>query len=445
MGNVQILLRQHVGAPCAAIVQAGDEVKKGTKIATPTGLGANIFSSVYGVVEEVLEDRIVIRPDEEQKEEFVPIEVEDENDKLALVKEAGIVGMGGAGFPTGVKIGTDLKGGYVLVNAAECEPGLRHNVIQLEEKADITIRGLKYCMEISNASKGIIAIKKKNEKAVQILRDAIKDDDSLTIHLLPDIYPMGEERAVVRECLDKLLDPTQLPSAADAVVINCETLLRIAEAIEEKKPCYSKNMTVIGKLNGGNEPHVYMDIPVGTSVGDMIERAGGIEEPYGEIIMGGPFTGKSTALGAPVTKTTGGIIVTIEFPDLHGAPVGLLVCACGGSEDRMREICEKMNGKVVSVARCKQAVEPKPGAALKCENPGNCPGQAQKCLQFKKDGAEYIIIGNCSDCSNTVMGSAPKMKLKTFHQTDHVMRTIGHSLYRRLTVSKQVDQLPNGK
>lgn len=445
MGNVQILLRQHVGAPCAAIVQAGDEVKKGTKIATPTGLGANIFSSVYGVVEEVLEDRIVIRPSEEQKDEFVPIEVEDENDKLAIVKEAGIVGMGGAGFPTGVKIGTDLKGGYVLVNAAECEPGLRHNIMQLEEKTDITIRGLKYCMEISNASKGIIAIKKKNEKAVQILREAIKGDDSLTIHLLPDIYPMGEERAVVRECLDKLLDPTQLPSAADAVVINCETLLRIAEAIEEKKPCFSKNMTVIGKIKGGNEPHVYMDVPVGTSVGDMIERAGGIEEPYGEIIMGGPFTGKSTTLDAPVTKTTGGIIVTIEFPDLHGAPVGLLVCACGGSEDRMREICEKMNGKVVSVARCKQAVEPKPGAALKCENPGNCPGQAQKCLQFKKDGAEYIIIGNCSDCSNTVMGSAPKMKLKTFHQTDHVMRTIGHALYRRLTVSKQVDQLPNGK
>lgn len=445
MGNVQILLRQHVGAPCAAIVQAGDEVKKGTKIATPTGLGANIFSSVYGVVEEVLEDRIVIRPSEEQKDEFVPIEVEDENDKLAIVKEAGIVGMGGAGFPTGVKIGTDLKGGYVLVNAAECEPGLRHNIMQLEEKTDITIRGLKYCMEISNASKGIIAIKKKNEKAVQILREAIKGDDSLTIRLLPDIYPMGEERAVVRECLDKLLDPTQLPSAADAVVINCETLLRIAEAIEEKKPCFSKNMTVIGKIKGGNEPHVYMDVPVGTSVGDMIERAGGIGEPYGEIIMGGPFTGKSTTLDAPVTKTTGGIIVTIEFPDLHGAPVGLLVCACGGSEDRMREICEKMNGKVVSVARCKQAVEPKPGAALKCENPGNCPGQAQKCLQFKKDGAEYIIIGNCSDCSNTVMGSAPKMKLKTFHQTDHVMRTIGHALYRRLTVSKQVDQLPNGK
>ena len=445
MGNVQILLRQHVGAPCAAIVKAGDEVKKGTLIATPTGLGANIFSSVYGVVEEVLEDRIVIKPDEEQKDEFVPIDVPEDASKLDMVKAAGVVGMGGAGFPTGVKIGTDLNGGYVLVNAAECEPGLKHNVIQLEEDTDATIRGLKYCMEICNAAKGIIAIKKKNEKAVEILRAAIKDDDSLTIHLLPDIYPMGEERAVVRECLGIELETTQLPSAANSVVINCETLLRITEAIEDKKPCFSKNMTVIGKINGGNQAHTFKDIPVGTSVADMIELAGGIAEPYGEIIMGGPFTGKATTLDAPTTKTTGGIIVTMEFPDLHGANVGLLVCACGGNEERMRDICEKMNGKVVSVATCKQAVAAKPGAPLKCERPGNCPGQAKNNLQFKKDKAEYIIIGNCSDCSNTVMGSAPQMKLKVFHQTDHAMRTIGHSLYRHLRVSKQVEQLPNGK
>lgn len=445
MEKIQILLRQHVGAPCAAIVKAGDKVSKGTLIATPTGLGANIFSSVYGTVEEVLEDRIVITPDEEQPEDFVPVDVPEDASKLDIVKAAGIVGMGGAGFPTGVKLGADLNGGYILINAAECEPGLYHNIRQLEEQTDMTIRGLKYCMEISNAAKGIIAVKKKNEKAINCLREAIKNEENITIHLLPDIYPMGEERAVVRECLGILLDPTQLPSAANANVVNCETALRVAEAIELKKPCFSKNMTVIGKINGGNEPHVFMDVPVGTSVGDMIEKAGGIDGVYGEIIMGGPFTGKSTTFDAPVTKTTGGIIVTIDLPDLHGAPVGLLVCACGGSEERMREICEKMNGKVVSVAKCKQAAEPKPGAALKCENPGNCPGQAQKCLQFKKDGAEYIIIGNCSDCSNTVMGSAPKMKLKVFHQTDHVMRTINHPLYRRLRVSKQVEQLPEGK
>lgn len=436
MGNIQILLRQHVGAPCAAIVAAGDRVEKGTLIATPTGLGANIFSSVYGVVEEVLEDRIVIKPDEEQKEEFVPIA---EGSKLDMVKAAGIVGMGGAGFPTGVKIGADLEGGYILINAAECEPGLRHNIQQLEEECDKVIRGVKYTMEISNAGKAIFAIKKKNEKAVQALKEAVKAEENISIHLLPDIYPMGEERAVVRECLGIELPPTDLPLAAKSIVINVETLARITEAIEERKPCFSKNLTVIGKLNGGNEPHVFKDVPVGTSVSELIERAGGIDGEYGEIIMGGPFTGKATTLDAPITKTTGGIIVTIEFPDLHGATMGVLVCACGGDEARMRDIAQKMNANVVSVARCKQAAEMKNGA-LKCERPGNCPGQVKNSMQFKKDKCEYIIIGNCSDCSNTVMGSAPKMGLKVFHQTDHVMRTIGHPLYRYLTVSKQVEQ-----
>ena len=467
MGNVQILLRQHVGAPCAAIVKAGDEVKKGTKIATPTGLGANIFSSVYGVVEEVLEDRIVIRPDEEQKDEFVPIEVEDENDKLAMVKEAGIVGMGGAGFPTGIKLGINLaetemaeldpeinpelpadfklEHSYILINAAECEPGLEHNIRQIEEQCDKVVRGVKYCMEITHADKAIFAIKKKNNKAIEILRKAIANEAEISIHLLPDIYPMGEERAVVRECLGVNLTTMQLPSAARSVVVNLETAAKIAEAIDEKKPCITKNLTVRGKINGGNQAHVFMDVPVGVSVGELIERAGGIDGKYGEIIMGGAFTGKSTELDAPITKTTGGIIVTVEFPDLHGAKMGVLVCACGGSEERMREIAGKMNAKVVSVARCKQAIENKPGAPLKCLRPGNCPGQVKNNMQFKKDKCEYIIIGNCSDCSNTVMASGPKMGLKVFHQTDHVMRTVGHGLYRTLRVSKQVDQLPNGK
>ncbi len=436
MDNLQILLRQHVGAPCEAIVKAGDKVEKGTLIATPTGLGANIFSGVYGVVEEVKEDRIIIKADEEQKDEFVQIE---EGSKLDMVKAAGVVGMGGAGFPTGVKLGTDLNGGYILINAAECEPGLRHNIIQIEEETEKIVRGVKYSMEISNAAKAIFAIKKKNEKAIKALKAAVKDEPSISVFLMPDIYPMGEERAVVRECLGIELDPTQLPSAANAIVLNSETLSRVTEAIEERKPCFSKNVTVRGKIKGGSEEHVFMNVPVGTSVNDLIQRAGGIEEPYGEIIMGGPFTGKATTLDAPITKTTGGILVTVEFPDLHGAPVGLLVCACGGDEARMRDLCAKMNGKVVSVARCKQAAEMKNGA-LKCERPGNCPGQVQNSLQFKKDKSEYIIIGNCSDCSNTVMGSAPKMGLKVFHQTDHVMRTIGHPLYRHLTVSKKVDQ-----
>jgi len=228
MNNIQMLLQQHVGAPCEAIVKAGDSVQKGTLIATPTGLGANIFSSVYGIVEAVEADRIIIKPDAEQKDAFVPIE---EGDKLEMVKAAGVVGMGGAGFPTSIKMGADLTGGYVLINAAECEPGLRHNVQEIEETPDKIIRGVKYVMETSHADKAIFAIKKKNEKAVQILREALAKEPAITIHLLPDIYPMGEERAVIRECLGIELETTQLPSAANSVVLNVETLGRPRQII----------------------------------------------------------------------------------------------------------------------------------------------------------------------------------------------------------------------
>ena len=368
-----------------------------------------------------------------------------EGTKLELVTEAGIVGMGGAGFPTGVKLKTELPGGTVLINAAECEPGLCHNIRQIEKEPEKILQGVRYAMEITKAEKAVFAIKKKHKEAVEILREAIRQEPAMSIHLLADIYPMGEERAVVRECLGAELKTTELPSAANAVVLNVETLSRIAEAIDERKPCFSKNLTVIGNLNGGNAPHVFWDVPVGSSVGSLIDRAGGIDGVYGEVILGGPFTGRAAALDEPVTKTTGGIIVTIEFPDLHGARIGILNCACGGNEARMRDICKKMNAEVVSVCRCKQAVENKPGAPLKCERPGICPGQAQNSIKFKHDRCEYILIGNCSDCTNTVMGSAPKLGLKVFHQTDHVMRTIGHPLYRFLRVSKEVEQLPDGR
>ena len=159
MGLQKILLRQHVGAPTEPVVKIGDKVKRGTLISKPTGLGANIFSSVYGKVVEITDDAIIIEKDENQPEEFVKLEGDD---KLQLIKDAGVVGMGGAGFPTAVKLGTKVK--YILVNAAECEPLLHHNIDQIVDNTDMTIRGLKYVMEICGAEKGIFAIKAKNEK-----------------------------------------------------------------------------------------------------------------------------------------------------------------------------------------------------------------------------------------------------------------------------------------
>lgn len=437
MENLQILLSQGIGKPCASVVKKGDKVKKGTLIAEPTGLGCNIFSSAYGVVEEVKDDRIIIKPDEKQSDEYVKIK---KGTPLEMVKEAGIVGMGGAGFPTGIKLDTKFGGdGYILVNASECEPGLRHNIQQLEDEPEKVIKGAKYAMEISGANKVIFAIKKKNRKAVEKVDELIKDDPSMSRHLLADIYPEGEERAVVRSCLGVELEPNQLPSAARSVVLNSETCARIAEAIDERKPCFSKDLTVRGNLKGGNEAHVFKDVPVGTSVAELIERAGGANDNYGEITMGGAFTGKSTTLDSPITKTTGAILVSEPFLDLHGANVGLLVCACGPNYERMQELCKKYNGKEVSMCYCKQAQEQKNGTR-KCERPGICPGQVSNNLQFRKDQCKFIIIGNCSDCSNTVMASGPKLGLKVIHSTDHLMRAVGHPLYRTLRVSKEVDQ-----
>ena len=440
MEDLQILLRQHVGKPCKPVVKSGDAVRRGTLIAEPDGLGANIFSSVDGTVKEVLPDRIVLHPSEKQAEDYVKI---PEGSKLDMVKYAGIVGMGGAGFPTGIKIDAKFNGsGYVLVNASECEPGLRHNIQRLEEDPEPIIRGAKYVMEISGADKIIFAIKKKNRKAVENIDRLIANEPAISRHLLPDIYPMGEERAVVRECLGIELKPSELPMVAKAVVINSETCLRITEAIEQRKPSFLKDITVRGQLNGGNEAHVFEDVPVGTSVKTLIERAGGIDEsvsPCGEIIIGGAFTGRACTTDEPITKTTGAILVTRPFLDLHGEKLGLLVCACGANLERMQDLAKKYNGSVTSVCYCHQAEEQKNGTR-KCERPGNCPGQVSNNLQFKKDGCKYILIGNCSDCSNTVMASGPKMGLKVMHITDHAMRAVGHPLYRTLRVSKKVDQ-----
>ena len=194
-----------------------------------------------------------------------------------------------------------------------------------------------------------------------------------------------------------------------------------------------------------NGVEVFHDVPIGLKVKDLIDAAGGIDGKYGEIIMGGPFMGKPCSLDDPITKTTGGIIVTEPFKDYKGAKVGLLVCACGANEDRLKDIAKKYNMEVVDVEYCKQAKDPKGNGVYKCENPGNCPGQALKCMNIKKAGATEILISNCSDCTNTVMGSAPGLGLNVHHSTDHVFETVGMPVQRHLTKSKFVEgPIPEG-
>lgn len=423
-----LLLRQGIGAPSEPVVAEGDSVKRGQLIAKcPDGsLGANLHTSVSGTVAEITEEYIKVKADSEQPADYVKLTAET---PLELVKEAGIVGLGGAGFPTAVKIGKPFtEGGIVIVNAAECEPILSHNIDAIEKNPGQLIRGLQIVMEITNAKEGAIAIKEVHPEAIEALKGALKDA-SIRIEVLPDMYPMGEERAIVREVLGQVLEVDKLPLAAGAIVVNAETVCRIQEAVDEKKPLIDKDLTVAGKLKT-DLIQIFHNIPLGTTVEEMFEKAGGIGPEYGELIMGGPFIGKRTSMDAPVVKTTGGIIAAEEFwkgPE----KIGLLVCACGGNKERLEEIAESMGCEVAGVEYCKQAHEMKNGA-LKCENPGRCPGQVQKVMALKKAGAQALLISNCTDCSNTVMSCAPQLKLPVYHCTDGALRAVNMKLVRRI-------------
>lgn len=423
-------LKQNIGEAAVPTIVKGETIVRGQLIASKgeNSLGANLFSSVSGVVTEVGKEQISILAEEEQSRSYMALKADI---PLELVEEAGIVGLGGAGFPSYAKLARPLEqGGTVIVNAAECEPILSHNILAIEKDPEKLLRGLEIAMQIVSAENGVVAIKEKHQKAVERLSNTINTKKNIRIVLLPDLYPMGEERAVIREVLGDLLPVDSLPIRENAVVLNAETVCRIQEAVDLKKPLIDKNLTVGGKIRGNqNLIQVFEDVPLGMSVGDVFEMAGGVAEEYGEIIMGGPFTGKRTSLEAPIVKTTGALIAAECF--MKGPEkIGLLVCACGADRERLEEIAADLGSQVVGIEYCKQAKEIK--NTRKCENPGRCPGQVQKVMTLKKNGAQAVLISNCTDCSNTVMSCAPKMGLAVYHCTDGALRAVNHPLIRRI-------------
>lgn len=390
VGKIHIPLKQHVGGPCQAIVNVGDHVKRGQLIAVPAGLGANIHASLSGVVEEITEMDIVVKLDKEQTDDYVRLEKTD--DYLQKIKDAGIVGVGGAGFPTGIKFSTQIPGGYLIANAAECEPILGHNVKFMEEQPEVLVRGMKYIMELTGAKEGYIAIKTKYRKALLALGKACKNEPNISIKILPNMYPAGDERVIVRETLGVVLQPGQLPLEANAIVSNVETIKHVVNAIEDDKPLIDKDLTVGGRVQN---PSIFLDVPIGLPISVFIERAGGYINPHGEIVRGGPFTGRPAQEDEPINKTTGGLLVAMPYLQ-EREKVGILICECGAQEERLRQIADGMGAEVVSVQMCKR-MKPDKNGRLRCELPGICPGQAEKVLKMKKDGAKAVIAGTCQD------------------------------------------------
>ena len=362
-----IPLKQHVGGPCEPVVSAKDKVKRGQLIAKPNGLGANIHASANAEVVEVTESSIILETIGEIKlDDYVKLEA---TDNLELIKEAGIIGAGGAGFPSHVKFGTKVEGGYLIANAAEGEPLLEHNMAMLLREPEKVLRGMKYVMEITGTAKGFVAIKPKHQKEMIAVAKACKN--------FPDI--------------EVKLPPGALPIEAKAVISNVETLRNVARAIEDKMPVMTKDITVAGRVQ---KPQVFLDQPIGACIKDYIDGCGGYVEPHGEIVLGGPFTGRHGEENAPIVKTLGGIIVAMPFIEDH-RKVGFIECECGAQYDKLAQIATDMGAEIVGSVKCKRMKEV--NGRFRCELPGICPGQAEKVLELKKMGAEVVMVGTCED------------------------------------------------
>lgn len=223
---------------------------------------------------------------------------------VAAVKAAGVVGAGGAGFPTHMKI--DAKVDMVIANGAECEPLLRaHQHIMASESMKMVL-GLKTVMLATGAQRGYIGLKRKYEEAVNNLQIAIKSmgEQGIELFFLPDIYPAGDEHVLVHEVTGRIVPEGGIPLHVGVVVANVETLVNIANALEGK-PVTDKYVTVGGAVS----TPVTLKVPIGMKVQELITLAGGALVRSYVVINGGPMMGKLIEADAPVTKTTGGILV----------------------------------------------------------------------------------------------------------------------------------------
>lgn len=322
-GELVYPLSQHIGAPAKAIVAKGDHVLAGQKIAEAGGfVSANIFASVSGTVKAIeerlgvaggMQESIVIENDGLYEEvEFSPErKLADISGKeiIEIIKEAGIVGMGGAGFPTHVKYMPKDPSAidYIIVNCAECEPYLTSDYRRMMEEPEKIVGGLQAAMKIFDGrAKGVLAVEDNKKDAAAKLREAAKGIPDIEVVELKTKYPQGAERQLIFAVTGRQINSSMLPADAGCVVNNCDTIHAIYEAVHFGRPVMKKVMTITG--NAIKEPQ-NLRVRTGTNFRELIEEAGGFTSEPEKIIAGGPMMGiPLISLDVPVVKTSSAIL-----------------------------------------------------------------------------------------------------------------------------------------
>jgi len=342
--TVLIPISQHIGAPATPVVNVKDKVKVGQIIAKSEGfVSTNIHSSVSGTVAKI--DAVMDSTGYNRKAIIIDVEGDEWNEGIdqsidlkkdfsltaeeivSKVLNAGIVGLGGATFPSHVKLSVPQgkKVEYLIINGVECEPYLTSDHQLMMEKGEEIMVGIQILMKALNVTKGIIGIENNKPDAIQHLTKLAANYNGISVCPLKVKYPQGGEKQLIQAVIKREVPSGKLPVDVEAVVHNVGTAFAIYEAIQKNKPLFERIVTVTGK--SVKKPSNF-SVRIGTPISNLIEAAGGLPEDTGKVINGGPMMGKAlNTLEAPVTKGTSGILIIPEKEAKRGAMKNCIRCA----------------------------------------------------------------------------------------------------------------------
>ena len=338
--RVYISVSQHIGAPAIPVVNIGDKVKKGTLIAEASGaISANVYSSVSGVVSDICDvvnglnqkqKHIVIDNDFTDEEELLPEICDFEPQTLVeRIRLAGIVGLGGAGFPTAAKLSPKNPLDTLIINGAECEPYLTCDYRLMVERTDEIYKGIKYVARALNVKKIIIGIERNKQKAI----DLFSEFNDLDVVSLKKQYPMGSEKHLIYVCTGRKVPVGKMPFDVNCCVQNIKTVLAAYYAIEYGKPLTESVLTVSG--HGIKEPK-NLQVLIGTPYQELIEFCGGAQNTV-KIVAGGPMMGKALVnLNQYVRKTDSGILCLKNTETCVETPSNCINCGLCARKCPMR-------------------------------------------------------------------------------------------------------------
>ena len=338
---VKISMAQHIGAPATPVVAVGDKVKKGTLIGAASGaVSANVFASVAGTVTAIedlqnglgqVQKHVVIENDFSGEEEFFPALSEKTPQTMKQrIADAGIVGLGGAGFPTAIKLSPKSPLDVLVINGAECEPYLTCDFRLLLERTEDIYKGIKIIAEILGVKKIVMGIEVNKPEAIEAF---LKFDD-ITVVPLRKQYPMGSEKHLIYCTTGRKVPCGKMPFDVGACVQNIKTALACYEAVELNKPLTETVLTVSGR--GVKQPS-NLKAPIGTSFADLIEECGGKSDDTAKIIAGGPMMGRALgSLNQYTRKTDSGILCLTRTETSLEEPSNCINCGVCAKNCPMR-------------------------------------------------------------------------------------------------------------